>query len=183
VSVNKFILKIFISENSPNGASDFIATFNEFIVNNSIKDSLIDVADYSHMHNGLGVLLTSHESNWSFDEQYGKKGLMVVDKGFSEKSFNDRFSSLLDEIIHICKTLEQTPRHKGLKFDFNTINFTVNDRSLTDSECEAAISEIKTIFETIVKNLYNCANISYQDNTDPAKRTGFDATIEGTLKD
>ena len=182
MSIKKFILKIFISENSPNGASDFIATFNEFIVNSSIKDGLIDVADYTHMHNGLGALLTAHESNWSFDEQYGKPGLMVVEKGFSDKNPKERFSGLLNEIIHICKTLEQTPRHSGLKFDYNTISFTLNDRSLTTSESDHSVSEVKSLFETIIKDIYNSTNISYEDNADPANRAGFSASIKGDLK-
>jgi hypothetical protein len=182
VSNKKFIIKIFSTNNSPNGAADYIATFNEFIANKTLKDALIDVADYSHMHNGPGVLLTAHETNWSYDEQYGKPGIMVVNKVHSTYEGESGIKELLESITFACKTLEQTPRHKGLTFNYNTIEFLINDRLCKGQALTETIDEAKTAFEKFSTTMYNDSSIKFEDFTDPANRSGIKVKISGELK-
>ena len=179
MSIQKVVIKIHTHSQSSHNPEDFVATFNDFIVNRSIQGGLIDVADYSHMHNGLGVLLTTHEANWSFDEQYNQPGIMVVEKGFAANPVSERFTQWLDSIIKVCKTIEETPRHKGIKFDYQSISLVLNDRS----EKAGSLEDLKTIFEQAVKELYDSNEIDYDENFDPAKRVGFLAKIKGNLKD
>ena len=59
----------------------FIPVFHEWIQKSSIsKHVMVDVADYKHMIDGPGVMLISHEGNFSVDLQDGEVGFMYIRK-------------------------------------------------------------------------------------------------------
>jgi hypothetical protein len=66
--------KIFTSRCEPD-LRDFIPVFHSWIRAKKLDGVLIDVADYSHVHHGPGVLLVAHEAYWGMDETGGRLGM------------------------------------------------------------------------------------------------------------
>ena len=56
--------------------SELIPVFHRWIQTNALGRLLIDVADYSHMTEGPGVILVGHEGIYAMDETGGRRGLV-----------------------------------------------------------------------------------------------------------
>jgi len=69
-------LKAFLAPNSPEPSTkDLFLLFNEWI--SVAEDVFVDVADYSHIHQGPRVFLNGFYKDYIWDEGQGKPGLMV----------------------------------------------------------------------------------------------------------
>src|SRR3972149_5360474 len=69
----RFGIKFFAAEPFPPGPRAVVPVFHEWIQTHRLEDELlIDVADYSHVHHGPGVLLISHEAQYSLDQAGGR---------------------------------------------------------------------------------------------------------------
>lgn len=162
MNFQKLSLKVFTESAVP--LLPFMDTFNECIQNKSIPGTLIDVADYTHMSQGPGVVLVSHEANWSMDEQNGKLGLLYTSKIEStEESLTQHMQTLFENVCKVCEILEATPRHKGLKFNTNHLQWLVNDR-LTGKNTTENQSLFKTAIETWLKEAKLSLDIVFDKN-------------------
>ena len=56
---------------------DFIPVFHRWIQTQALDDLLLDVADYSHVHHGPGILLVAHEGKYAVDETGGEGGGLI----------------------------------------------------------------------------------------------------------
>ncbi|HZO13066.1 MAG TPA: hypothetical protein VFB62_07400 [Polyangiaceae bacterium] len=54
---------------------ELIAVFHRWIQTNRTRELLIDVADYSHVHGGPGVMLLAHECCYALDHEERRPGL------------------------------------------------------------------------------------------------------------
>ena len=141
-------IKLFTEEFSVD-QQDFIGVFHRWIQEQSVQDHLlVDVADYSHVQNGPGILLVSHEANINSDETDGRPGLQYLRKQPLSGSFGERLGSVLHTAIVAAQRLEGEPELSGrLRFSRDEFLFIANDRLLapnTDATFEAlnaAVSE------------------------------------------
>jgi hypothetical protein len=53
----------------------FVPIFHDWIQHDRLPGVLIDVADYSHLHHGPGVMLVAHGCFYSIDQGEGRPGL------------------------------------------------------------------------------------------------------------
>src|SRR5215467_6350582 len=61
--------------------TEFIPVFHEWIQKQIINDHLlIDTHNYSHMHEGPGILLVAHQGNFSIDSAEARMGLLYYRK-------------------------------------------------------------------------------------------------------
>ena len=75
MQLQKFGVKLFINTNGSYESKDYIPVFHSWIQNNAVEDHLlIDVADYSHIQDGPGVMLVAHEGNFSLDQENQQPG-------------------------------------------------------------------------------------------------------------
>ena len=59
----------------------FIPVFHEWIQKDLILNHvMVDVADYKHILDGPGIMLISHEGNFSIDLENGKVGFLYIRK-------------------------------------------------------------------------------------------------------
>jgi hypothetical protein len=58
--------------------TDFIPVFHDWIRRGAVEGLLIDVANYSHVHNGPGVMLIGHEGDYSVDMVDGRPMLRYM---------------------------------------------------------------------------------------------------------
>src|SRR5919106_533056 len=79
MELQKIGMKVFVAEPDSVPLTDFIDIFHSWI---QATDGVYhDVADYSHMQAGPGVVLVAEDANLSIDETENRRGLL-----FSQKS-------------------------------------------------------------------------------------------------
>ena len=74
-------IKFFASSGEHIDLIEFIPIFHEWIQKQIIKEHLlIDVHNYSHMHEDPGILLVAQEGNFSVDFADGRMGFLYYRK-------------------------------------------------------------------------------------------------------
>lgn len=90
---SKFSCKLFI-DGDPK-LDDFVPVFHSWIQTHIMPDHLlIDVASYTHVHNGPGVVLVAREANFSLDRRGGMPGLTYQRKHPIDGSLADRLAAV-----------------------------------------------------------------------------------------
>jgi hypothetical protein len=131
----KIGIKIFVTNPQAVRLRDFIPVFHGWIQQQKIADHLlIDVHDYSHVHNGPGILLVAHEGNFSVDQEGGRLGLFYYRKQPLQGGLEANLKSALQTVLQACKLLESEPKLDGLKFDTKEILVLANDRLLAPND-------------------------------------------------
>lgn len=146
-----------------------IPVFHGWIENQNGHEVLIDVADYTHVPAGPGIVLVGHEGNYSVDNTDNRLGVrynrkVAVDGG-NQASLAQAARAALDA----CRRLEEEPRLGG-KFRFNgrDIEISVNDRLLapnTPATREAFDSDL----QAFSRKLFRGKEYSISYETDPRR--------------
>ena len=128
-NLKQFDIKIFAATDNGVQATEFILVLQRWIQEHAIPGVLIDVADYSHIHDGTGVILVGHEYNLSIDYVGGRMGVLFRYKQPAESMFQDRLRSALQQAFNACNLLENEEEFEGrLRFDTAGFLFFANDR-------------------------------------------------------
>jgi len=144
-------LKVFAKSAQGVNLADAIPVFHRWIQRRELPELLIDVADYSHVPAGPGVLLIGHEANYSLDFGRNRLGLLYNRKaaGLSGGELGLAYERALDA----CRRLEREPEFLGeLLFDTGKLEVTFNDRLLhpnTDEGWREVQPELERFFDGI----------------------------------
>ena len=129
MDLQKFGVKLFFNTNGSINSKDFIPVFHSWIQDNIFDDHLlIDVADYSHILDGPGVMLISHEGHFSLDQESQQPGIMYMRKTEIAGSFTERFNMVLSTVIKAANRLSDNNISKQVDFKLNSFRFIANDR-------------------------------------------------------
>ncbi|MEM1413811.1 MAG: hypothetical protein AAGH15_02880 [Myxococcota bacterium] len=122
-------VKLFAAPGAPESAA-LIPVFHEWISRDLLGDEelLIDVADYSHVEDGPGVVLVGHGADWSYDEEQGRRGLLFFRKRAFEGSLQHRLEDALRRALAAAGILARDPRLPSLAFDARELLVRVPDR-------------------------------------------------------
>ena len=121
MELQKFGVKLFLNTNGSFDSKDFIPVFHTWIQNKVIVDHLlIDVADYSHIPDGPGVMLIAHEGHFSLDQENLIPGIMYMRKTETEGSFKERFMKVLSTTRQAANRLCNNNINKGQSFSILT---------------------------------------------------------------
>src|SRR6185295_3133013 len=102
-------IKIFAEDSAAVSVRDFIPVFHSWIQKQAVdRHLLIDVHNYSHIHNGPGILLVAQEGNFSMDSADGRMGLL-----YYRKKGEEGFRSVLKAALQACTLLESEPALAG----------------------------------------------------------------------
>jgi len=88
----------FFANPQPGAALDlapYIGLFHQFIQEKSVEGLLIDVADYTHVPDGPGILLVGHDVDYGIDLAGGRAGLLTVRKRIEGSSFAEALRDTL----------------------------------------------------------------------------------------
>ena len=144
----KLDLKVLARDGGPEiSAEEFIPVFHRWITERTLPELLIDVADYSHVHEGPGVLLVGHDAIYAYDLSRGEPGLLYSRRRETGPelqgvgSLDRRLRSLLDCAFRACDLIEAEPGLGGrVAFDRNRLELRVNDRLVPrDDETASAL--------------------------------------------
>ena len=133
MDLHKFGIKLFIKNTNNYSSKKFIPIFHKWIQNKSIPNHLlIDVADYSHIVDGPGIMLVAHEGQFSLDQENRQPGMMYMRKESFDGSFVECFHFVFAMAQHASNLLA-TSSEGALEFSKKSIRFIANDRRLVEN--------------------------------------------------
>jgi hypothetical protein len=126
-------IKFFAATGAPIQLTEFIPLFHEWIQKQVINNHLlIDTHNYSHIHEGPGILLVAHQGNFSVDMADDRMGLL-----YYRKQPVETFAEVVDPAVQACRLLEDDPRMRNrLRFRTNEMLIVANDRLLAPNNNE-----------------------------------------------
>lgn len=169
MDLQKINVKFFAAEPNKVPLTDFIDIFHGWI---QATDGVYhDVADYSHMQAGPGIVLVADDANVSIDETGNRRGLLYSQKGKLSGSNIEKLSTVLRSALENCQRLEQDPALRGkLRFVGNQLEILVNDR-LVAPNTRDAFEEIKPEIDFLARRLYSTTNFTLlRNHEDPRHR-------------
>ncbi|HSK31524.1 MAG TPA: hypothetical protein VLA17_16305 [Candidatus Limnocylindria bacterium] len=168
MDLQKLNVKLFIEPSSKVALVEFIDVFHGWI---QATDGVYhDVADYSHMQAGPGVVLVANDVNVSIEETENRRGLLFSQKSRLDGSNQEKLRVVFRSALENCRKLEEEPALRGkLHFTANEAVVSLNDR-LAGSNSRVSYEAIKGEIETLVKQLYGAASVIFERNDDPRQR-------------
>ena len=127
MELQKLNVKFFVEQPNSIPLADFIEIFHGWI--QATDGTYHDVADYSHMQAGPGIVLVAHDANVSIDEAGGRRGLLYSQKALMVGSNRDMLRHAFSAALENCRKLEEEPALRGkLRFSANEAVISLNDR-------------------------------------------------------
>jgi len=167
---SKLIIKLYADDRSADfNAKDAVPIFHSWIQSRAIADHLlIDVADYTHVRDGPGVLLVAHEANYYLDRFDGRLGLSYSRKRPLEGTFAERLRFVVTSALEAAARLEETPALADrLQFRTDQLTFKINDRLLGPNNAET-LDAVRPDLEQLMLQLYgDRATLQLDHNPDP----------------
>jgi hypothetical protein len=80
MNATKVSVKLYAEEKVNASLSPYIPVFHRFIQKSTLDEMVYDVADYTHVPRGTGVLLVGHASDYAIDQGEGRPGLVYYRK-------------------------------------------------------------------------------------------------------
>ena len=135
----QFAVKFYAADSFELKPRDFIPIFHQWIQTHRLEDEvMIDVADYSHVHHGPGVLLVCHGGQYSLDQTDGRIGLLYTRKRKLEGDVPSRLRQAFGAALNACRLLEAEPAlERKLRFGYEEALFAVQNRLLAPRTAEA----------------------------------------------
>jgi len=155
----KISVKFFAEDATGIGEHDFVPIFHWWIQQHAVPNhTLIDVADYAHVHNGPGTVLIAHEANFYTDRTDGQLGLTYSRKMSGGETLADRIRQAYVGALEGCARLEETGKVK-FRTDESAVRF--NDRLLAPNSPQT-FNEIKPDLEQVVAKLYGDSSVDIE---------------------
>lgn len=127
---SKLAVKFFLADPAAVLPHELMPILHGWIQQKLIPDHvLIDVADYMHVPDGPGIVLVSHEANFSLDSTGGRTGLLYNRKRPEEGSFAQHLRKTFAAALWACQQLESDMPGKA-SFVTNDFRFYIYDRLL-----------------------------------------------------
>lgn len=168
MELQKLTVKFFVEQPSTVPLTDFIEIFHGWI--QATDGAYHDVADYSHMQAGPGIVLVAADANLSIDESGGRRGLLYSQKAVLTGSNQDRLRHTFRAALENCRKLEEEPALSGkLRFAANEAVISLNDR-LVGANSKESFEEIQGDIESFAERLFGGAEFSIERDEDSRRR-------------
>ncbi len=178
MELQKINIKVFTVEPNNVPLTDFIDIFHSWI---QATDGVYhDVADYSHMQAGPGIVLVADDANVSIDETSNRRGLLYSQKTKLSGSNVEKLSTVLRGALENCRRLEEEPALRGkLRFVGSQVEILVNDRLVAPNTSDA-FEEIRPEIDFLARRLYARTNFTLLQNQQDTRHR-FNVTISTPL--
>ena len=149
MELHKLNIKWFVDPPDGVPLADFIDIFHSWI--QATDGAYHDVADYSHMRAGPGIVLIAPDANLSIDESDSRRGVLYSRKKPLDGSGQERLPSALRLSLENFQRLESEPALHG-KFGLrgDEVLITLNDR-LRWPNTNESLAEIATELAPLAK--------------------------------
>jgi len=168
MDLQKINVKFFAAGSGGVRLTDFIDIFNSWIQRS--EGEYYDVADYSHMQAGPGIVLVTHEANIGMDNRGNRLGLLYNRKQPLRGSNAEKLQFVFRVALEFCRRIEKEPTLKEkVRFQGNEALFIVNDRLLVPNTAET-FNAVRAELEVLARTLYGGADFTLDHNPDPRQR-------------
>jgi hypothetical protein len=153
VNLQKLNVKFFLAEPTGVSLTAFIDVFNRWIQES--EGDYYDLADYSHVPAGPGILLVAYDANISIDNGGNRLGLLYNQKQPLQGSNQEKLRFAFKKALEACLKLEGEPSLKGkIAFQGNESQLCVNDRLLAPNSDET--------FRAIAEEVHDLARLLFR---------------------
>ena len=168
MELQKIEIKFFAVEREPVPLTAFIDLFHGWI---QASDGVYhDVADYSHMHQGPGIVLVAPDFYLSVGETGGRRGFLFSQKARLEGSNQERLARVFQSALENCRRLQAEPAlQRKIEFRFDEFEITLNDRLLAPNVDES-YQEFEAEIEPFASRLFGGPPVSLQREADGRRR-------------
>lgn len=175
MDLHKIGLKIFAEEGSTVNLVEFIPVFHRWIQEKTLDNLLIDVADYSHVQAGPGIVLVAHEGNYAIDETGNRRGFVYYNKHELDANFADRLAAVCRHAFNACKLLQAEEQFNGrLNFPGTEFQLFANDR-LHAPNTDESWKKLEPVLQDFLKVLFS--DEEYTIKREPAPGERFQVNI------
>jgi hypothetical protein len=131
----------------------FIPVFHGWIKHHTLKELLVDVANYAHVPSGPGVALIGHGYDYYVEETEGRPALLFSRKREAPPPA-ERLADTFRRAFHGAALLEKEQALGGkLRFRTDELLFRVNDR-LAAPNSEETFAEVRPELEALCTKLF-----------------------------
>jgi len=168
MELQKIAIKFFAVERQAVPLTAFIELFHGWI---QASDGVYhDVADYSHMHQGPGIVLVAHDANVSVDETGGRRGFLFQQKAPLAGLNQERLAGVFRSALEKCRRLQAEPAlQEKIEFRFDEFEITLNDR-LHAPNSDESYQALKAEIEPFVGRIFGGAPVALQQESDVRRR-------------
>lgn len=169
-------VKLLVQSGEGARLESLIPVFHNWIESQNGDELLIDVADYTHVPAGPGVVLIGHEGNYSVDNTGNRLGVRYNRKAALGGGNQECLAQAARAALSACRRLEAEPRLGG-KFQFNgrDIEVFVNDRLIAPNSA-ATRAAFDADFHAFSQKLFRGKEYAIAYSDDP--RSLFTACVK-----
>jgi len=131
----------------------YIGLFHGWIQGRTLDGQPIDVADYSHVPDGPGVMLIGHEADRSLDLGEGRPGALYQRKRDLDGTLEERLRTVLDAVEDTARRIEEDPVAAGVRIDRDEILVRVLDRRLAPND-DATLEGLRPALEAALAAVF-----------------------------
>jgi hypothetical protein len=165
-------IKVFVDGESNVDKEQVIKLFHQWVADQAMDEMLIDVADYSHVPAGPGVVAVGLQADYALDNAGNRLGLLYNRKASLDGSNEDRIRSAVQAASKACSLLEAA--FDGLKFSRQEFEIIINDRALAPNN-EETFEACQAELPGILASVLGTSDMQLDYNRDPRSR--FGATV------
>jgi hypothetical protein len=181
MDLHKFGIKFFAEDGDGIDILKLIPIYHRWIQENALEDLLIDVADYSHVPAGPGVMLIAHEGNYALDETGHERGVVYYSKQRLGGELPERLAHVARRALKAAELMSEDEELEGaLKLPGNRLQFFANDRLLAPNT-DAAYVELEPALKSFLDRLYDGAPYTLVRETDPRERLSVRVQAAGEV--
>ncbi len=161
-------VKLFVKNPERVDLEAVVPVFHTWIQGQIFDELLLDVADYTHVPDGPGVVLIGHEADYALDNTDGRLGVRYNRKATLPGTNQERLAQATHSALQAFQRLEQD---FNVHFNNREIEFVINDRLLapnTEETRNEAAPEIKRF----LSQLLACTEYSISYPAEPRKLFG-----------
>jgi hypothetical protein len=179
MDLHKFGIKFFAEDSEHIDLLKLIPIYHRWIQQNALDDLLIDVADYSHIPGGPGVMLIAHEGNYALDETGHERGIVYYSKHRLPGELADRFALVASKALKAAQLMSNDAELQGaLKLSGHRLALFANDR-LAAPNTAASYEELEPALRQFLDRLYAGAPYTLARESDPRERLSVRVQAQG----
>lgn len=164
-------VKFFLAPATGTGATDvkrFMPIFQRWIQEDRLPGLLLDVADYTHVADGPGMVLVAHEGQYVMDGVEGRLGLLYSHRRGVAGDFDARLAESFRRALRACALVESEPSLQGrVRFATGDILFRANDR-LHAPNTRETFDAMRPALAAITARLFGSTPVSIEARPAPA---------------
>ena len=181
MDLQKFGIKLYLKTNGSFKPKDFIPVFHNWIQEKVVSDHLlIDVADYSHIPDGPGVMLIAHEGHFSLDQEKKKPGFMYMRRRDLTGNFKERFKQVLAIATQAANRLTKNGISQEIYFSADSFRFIANDRRVAKNTSDNQ-RRYQAEVQKALADMYPQNKWEYEDVSNENERLAFTVNFNADI--